>query len=78
MQDNLILLRKKKDVTQQELADLLKINVKTYNFKEIGKNEFTMNEMFGIANFFHKTVEEIFLPTQLQNGVETIPVSNDT
>ena len=70
MQDNLILLRKKNDIKQQELADLLGINVKTYNFKEIGRNEFTMNEMFQIANFFQKTVEEIFLPTVLQNGVE--------
>lgn len=69
MQDNLILLRKKHNITQQELADLLEINVKTYNFKEIGRNEFTMNEMFKIANFFRKTVEEIFLPTVLQNGV---------
>jgi putative transcriptional regulator len=70
MQENLILLRKKNDIKQQELADLLEINVKTYNFKEIGRNEFTMNEMFKIANFFHKTVEEIFLPTILQNGVK--------
>lgn len=70
MQDNLILLRKKNDIKQQELADLLGIHVKTYNFKEIGRNQFTMNEMFKIANFFNKKVEEIFLPTILQNGVK--------
>lgn len=72
MQDNLILLRKKANIKQQTLADLLEINVKTYNYKETGKSEFTMNEMFKISDFFNKTVEEIFLPTILQNGVINI------
>lgn len=71
MQSKLIILRKERDVKQQELADLLNINVKTYNFKETGKSQFTMNEMFKISDFFGKSVEEIFLPTVLQNGVNT-------
>ncbi len=70
MQSKLIILRKERDIKQQELADLLNINVKTYNFKEAGKSQFTMNEMFKISDFFGKSVEEIFLPTVLQNGVE--------
>lgn len=69
MQEKLMLLRKKNNVNQQELADLLGINIKTYNFKEIGKSEFTMNEMFKIASYFHQNIEDIFLPTILQNGV---------
>ena len=69
MQSKLIILRKERDIKQQELADLLNINVKTYNFKETGKSQFTMNEMFKISDFFGKSVEEIFLPTVLQNGV---------
>lgn len=69
MQSKLIILRKERDIKQQELADLLNINVKTYNFKETGKSQFTMNEMFKISDFFGKSVDEIFLPTVLQNGV---------
>lgn len=69
MQEKLIILRKKRNVTQQELADLLKIHIKTYNFKEIGKSQFTMNEMFLIANYFGVPIDEIFLPSILQNGV---------
>lgn len=71
MQDNLIILRKKENVKQQTLANLLEINIKTYNYKETGKSEFTMNEMFKISDFFNKPVEEIFLPTILQNGVNS-------
>lgn len=72
MQEKLIMLRKKNGIKQQELAELLDINVKTYNFKEIGRSEFTMNEMFKISIFFSKPVDEIFLPTILQNGVRIV------
>lgn len=70
MQDNLIILRKKTQTTQKTLADLLDITVKTYGFKETGKSEFTINEMFKIAEYFDKKVDEIFLPYILQNGVK--------
>lgn len=69
MQENLILLRKKTKTSQKVLADLLGITEKTYSYKELGKTEFTMNEMFKIVNYFNKPVEEIFLPSILQNGV---------
>lgn len=69
MQERLIILRKKKNVTQRQLADLLGISVKAYGFKELGKTEFTMNEMFLIAKYFSKNIDEIFLPSLLQNGV---------
>lgn len=70
MQEKLLLLRKETNTTQQELADLLHISVKTYGYKETGKSEFSMNEMFALSKYFKKTVEEIFLPRILQNGVK--------
>ena len=71
MQEKLILLRKKRNVKQEILAKLLDITQKTYSYKELGKSEFTMNEMFKIANYFGLTIEDIFLPSLLQNGVKT-------
>ena len=71
MQEKLILLRKKRNVKQEILAKLLDITQKTYSYKELEKSEFTMNEMFKIANYFGLTIEDIFLPSLLQNGVKT-------
>lgn len=69
MQEKLILLRKKIGVTQESLSKLLKINPKTYSAKELGKTEFSMNEMFKISEYFGMPIEDIFLPRILQNGV---------
>ena len=69
MQEKLFLLRKTSGVTQDAIAKMLDINPKTYASKEMGKTEFSMNEMFKIASYFNKHVEDIFLPTILQNGV---------
>lgn len=69
MQEKLLLLRKKKNVSQNKIAELLGISTKTYSFKETGKTEFTMNEMFQIADYFNENIENIFLPSILQNGV---------
>lgn len=69
MQEKLILLRKKKKISQDFMAELLKINPKTYSYKEQGKTEFSMNEMFIIADYFGMEIEDIFLPSLLQNGV---------
>ena len=70
MQEKLILIRKKTGTSQEKLAKLLGINPKTYSCKELGKNEFSMNEMFEIAKYFNMHIEDIFLPSLLQNGVK--------
>ena len=77
MQDNLILIRKKSDVSQQKMADLIGVNPKTYSQKELGKTQFTMNEMFTIAGFFNKKIEDIFAPSILQNGVNEFENKED-
>lgn len=69
MQEKLLIIRKKNKVSQEKLAEILNISVKTYAFKETGKTEFTMSEMFKIADYFNMEINEIFIPTILQNGV---------
>lgn len=67
MQNNLILLRKNNNVTQKKIANLIGISEVQYGKKEKGIAEFTQDEMFIIANFFEKTVDDIFLPRKATN-----------
>jgi len=68
MQEKLVRLRKVHDVRQKELADYLKISLKTYCNKEKGITQFTSDEMFALSVYFRKSIEDIFLPTTYQNG----------
>lgn len=70
IQSNLIGLRKANQINQKVLADLIGVSMKTYSDKELGKIQFKCNEMFTIAKYFNLTVEDIFLPSILQNGVK--------
>lgn len=70
MQEKLIIIRKRNNTNQETLAKLLDITTKSYSQKELGKTEFTMNEMFLISDYFKLSIEEIFLPSILQNGVK--------
>ena len=69
MQSKLIILRKENNVTQADIARILCISTKAYSFKENGKTQFSMNEMFLISQYFKLDIEDIFLPTIHQNGV---------
>lgn len=61
MQTKLIAIRKLNGDTQSTLAKKLNItNVSLHN-KEVGKTDFKLNEAFKIANFYNKTIEEIFI-----------------
>ncbi|MEF2244008.1 helix-turn-helix transcriptional regulator [Paenibacillus sp. IITD108] len=66
-QARLIALRKYKGFTQQEIADHLKIDVRTYINKENGSSQFKANEMFYIAQLFQMNISEIFLPPNFMN-----------
>lgn len=68
MQEKLIILRKQKNVTQKEIADLIGITPKQYCLKENGNAKFNGDEMFKIADFFKMQIGDIFLPTTHQNG----------
>ena len=59
----LIQLRKEAGLTQQQMADLLKMNLSTYQNKENGRSSFKDYEAFMIMRLFNKKFEDIFLPT---------------
>ncbi|MDZ3951881.1 XRE family transcriptional regulator [Bacillus thuringiensis] len=63
MQDKLVSLRMYNRLTQQDMADLIGVDKRTYVNKEYGVTQFKANEMFLIAQRFGKGIEEIFLPT---------------
>lgn len=64
MQHKLYALRKEKNVTQEELADLIGKSIVTYRNKERSRVPFDSDEMFIISKFFGKKMEDIFLPTE--------------
>ncbi|HHX67857.1 MAG TPA: helix-turn-helix transcriptional regulator [Gallicola sp.] len=72
MQEKLLILRKRKNITQTQMAKLINISVKQYGEKERGKAKFNSDEMFAIANLLGENIEDIFLPTTHQNGEKTI------
>lgn len=71
MQEKLLLIRKSKNITQQELAECIGISVNQYSLKEKGKYNFNCDEMFKIANYLKMNIEDIFLPSIHKNSVET-------
>ncbi len=53
-------LRAQNNLTQQDMANLINTTIQTYNRKELGKREFTLKEAKIIADYFNKSVDEIF------------------
>lgn len=70
MQEKLLLIRKNKNITQQELANCIGISVNQYSLKEKGKYNFNCDEMFKISEYLKMNIEDIFLPLEHQNGVK--------
>ena len=50
-----------KRITQQELAQVLKITASALNFKINGRSDFSVTEAKLVSSFFGKTIEEIFI-----------------
>lgn len=72
MQVKLIRLRKGNLITQSSMAKLINVDLRTYQNKERGDTQFKQNEMFAIAKFFNKKIDEIFLPTDfMKHEVES-------
>jgi len=70
VQEKLIILRKKQNKTQSDVAKYLEISSRNYSDKELGKKRFNSDEMFKISNYFNRNISDIFLPTFHQNGEE--------
>lgn len=60
MQWNLIKLRKERNETQEDIANMLGISVEGYRKKENGTNQFKSDEMFLIANHFDSDINDTF------------------
>ncbi|WP_160686219.1 helix-turn-helix transcriptional regulator [Clostridium sp. C2-6-12] len=54
-----------KRITQQELAEILKITGSALNYKINGKSDFSVTEAKLVSSFFGKTIEEIFVVDEL-------------
>lgn len=76
MQEKLLVLRRRNKLSQREMAEMLGIATQSYSLKELGKREFTANEMFIISNYFGLKMDDIFLPTIVQNGVNDGNINN--
>lgn len=50
-----------KRITQQELAQILKITTSALNFKINGRSDFSVTEAKVVSSLFGKTIEEIFI-----------------
>ncbi len=68
MQEKLIILRKRNNINQETLANLISVSPKQYGLKERGDAIFNGDEMFMIANYFGMKIDDIFLPSNHQNG----------
>lgn len=66
MQTLLIKTRRGNLETQEDIAKLIGVDVRTYQNKENGTTQFKQNEMFLIARHYKKRIDEIFLPTNFE------------
>lgn len=66
MQNLLIKKRKSNLETQEDIARLINVDIRTYQNKEYGISQFKQNEMFIIAKHFNCLIDEIFLPTNFE------------
>jgi putative transcriptional regulator len=63
LENNLRVLRAKKDVTQEDLAEAIGVSRQTINAIELGKFNPSVVTALKLAAFFETTVEEIFYIT---------------
>lgn len=66
MQIYLYKLRKEHNISQRDMAKIIGKSTTTYRDKELGKQDFKLNEMFLIANYFNKDIGDIFTPSTSQ------------
>ncbi|MBS4535177.1 helix-turn-helix transcriptional regulator [Clostridium sp. D2Q-14] len=64
--------RVSKNLTQKEIAEILRMNVKTYNRKELGMVDFTTSEILSVASTLEMNlslVNEIFFDNEITNCI---------
>lgn len=70
MKNRLEEIRKQQGVTQEELAEALEVSRQTISSLENGRYNPSIILAFKIARYFHRSIEEIFIYEDLQNGKE--------
>lgn len=61
MKNNLEMIRKKRKISQIELADILEVSRQTISSLENGRYNPSIELAFKIANYFNCTIEDIFI-----------------
>jgi putative transcriptional regulator len=61
LENNLRVLRAKKNITQEELAEAIGVSRQTINAIELGKFNPSVLTALKLARFFETNVEEIFI-----------------
>ena len=77
----LIAARKQRDLSQEQLAELLAIDTSSYNRREKGKTKITENEWQKIAGILDMPLEEIYEPEEgfiIIKGDNAVGVNNGT
>lgn len=59
-------IRRAAKESQKFVAELIGVDVRTYQNKEKGVTQFKQSEMFIIARHYNKPIDEIFLPTNFE------------
>lgn len=60
MEHQLYIARKERRLTQKETAKRIGVCEKTYQLKENGKREFSINEARKLARIFNTSLDELF------------------
>ena len=67
MKNRLEELRKQRGITQEELADALSVSRQTVGSLENGRYNPSILLAFKIANYFHVSIEEVFMNPEETN-----------
>lgn len=62
--------RKRNNLTQEELAEMLKTTSQTISRYETGALEANHNTLFQLADYFKININDFFPPTQFDNGIQ--------
>ncbi len=57
--NRLVLIRKKKKLTQMEIAKILSVERSTYSCWETGKNTITLNKLYELSNYYKISIDYI-------------------
>lgn len=60
MDNNLLLFRNKNELTQKEIAKVIKKTTSFYGMLETGKRKPSIDVAYSLAQFYNTTIEEIF------------------